>query len=93
MHSTPQSHSAAPAPNAGKPIYNQSDERNVARYDFEGGGFVRISVGGAIETEQALSMAEKLIDLKRKEIKARNERSQNTTSPETNSNDESEYDA
>ncbi|MBC7101919.1 MAG: hypothetical protein H5U13_01650 [Parvibaculum sp.] len=93
MHSTPQSHSAAPTPNAGKSLYNQFDERNVARYDFEGGGFVRISVGGAIETEQALSMAETLIDLKRKEIEARNEKTKNSGPVETNSGDEVEYDA
>lgn len=93
MHSTPQSHSTAPAPNTGKPVYNQSDERNVARYDFEGGGFVRISVGGPIETEQALSMAETLIGLKRAEIEARNERARNTLPSDANSSDESEYDA
>lgn len=81
MHSTPQSHSTAPAPNTGKPVYNQSDERNVARYDFEGGGFVRISVGGPIETEQALSMAETLIGLKRAEIEARNERARRSYGP------------
>jgi hypothetical protein len=49
----------------------QGDERSLGRYDFEGGGFVRITAGGNIDTEAALEMAETLITLKRKEIARR----------------------
>ena len=49
----------------------KQDERSIARYDFEGGGYVRIIAGGDIGTESALDMAETLLQLKRKEIKAR----------------------
>ena len=48
---------------------NPSSERPLTRYDFEGGAYVRVVVSGDIETEDALEMLEKLISLKREEIK------------------------
>lgn len=50
---------------------NQAGERPLARYDFEGGGHIRIMVGGNIETTEALDMVETLLALKRKEIERR----------------------
>ncbi len=47
------------------------DTRSLGRYDFEGGGFVQIVAGGDIDTNQALTMAQILLDLKRKEIEMR----------------------
>jgi hypothetical protein len=44
------------------------DERPIGRWDFEGGGHVRIVVGGDVDTESALEMAETLIKLKRQEL-------------------------
>jgi hypothetical protein len=59
---------------AGQPVEIQygsaSSERPLARYDFEGGAYVRIVMSGDIETEDALNMLDKLISLKREEIKA-----------------------
>lgn len=49
----------------------QQDERSIGRYDFEGGGYIRILTGGNIATEEALDMAETIISLKRKEIERR----------------------
>jgi hypothetical protein len=48
------------------------DDRQIGRYDFEGGAFVRISVSGDIDTEEALDMVQTIIDLKRKELARRN---------------------
>lgn len=45
-----------------------SAERSIGRYDFEGGGFVRISASSDMDTEAALDMVETLVQLKRKEI-------------------------
>ena len=50
-------------------------ERNLGRYDFEGGGFVQIVTGGDVDTEHALSMIQTLLDLKRNEINARKAKS------------------
>ncbi|MCB2100131.1 MAG: hypothetical protein KDE22_04630 [Rhodobacterales bacterium] len=50
---------------------NHIDERPLARYDFEGGGYIRISAGGNVDTEEALDMAETMIKLKRAEIAKR----------------------
>lgn len=54
-----------------KALLGQQDERSIGRYDFEGGGYVRIMAGGEIATEEALEMAETVIALKRKEIERR----------------------
>lgn len=51
-----------------------TDERPIGRYDFEGGAYVRIVVGGDMDTESVLDMAETLIDLKRKELARRTQR-------------------
>lgn len=50
------------------------DERPIGRYDFEGGSYVRIVVGGDLDTESALDMAETLIKLKRQELARRTQR-------------------
>ncbi|MCH9020705.1 MAG: hypothetical protein IIA73_10135 [Proteobacteria bacterium] len=50
---------------------NQQDERSIGRYDFEGGGYIRILTGGDIATEEALDMAETIISMKRNEIERR----------------------
>lgn len=49
----------------------QYDERQIGRYDFEGGAYVRISAFGEIGTAEALEMAQTIIDLKRKELERR----------------------
>lgn len=79
-----------------KTLLDQQEERAIGRYDFEGGGYIRILTGGDIATEEALDMAETIIDLKRKEIERRkraapiaNEPEENNSSPD----DESEFDA
>lgn len=43
-------------------------ERSLGRYDFEGGRHVRIVASDNLNTEEALDMAETLIELKRKEL-------------------------
>lgn len=50
------------------PTQKQGIERSVARYDLEGGKFIRISVGGDMDTEEVLEWAEELIRFKRKEL-------------------------
>lgn len=42
--------------------------RYLARYDFEDGSFVQITVGGAVSTEAAVDMAETMLKLKREEL-------------------------
>lgn len=49
-------------------------ERPIGRYDYEGGGYVRIAVSGAIDTKEALDMVEILISLKRKELERTKEK-------------------
>ena len=44
------------------------NERQIGRYDFEGGLYVRISASNEIDTEEALEMAETIISLKRQEL-------------------------
>ena len=75
---------------------NQGDERSIGRYDFEGGGYIRILTGGNIATEEALDMAETIIEIKRKEIERRKralpvviEPEENTSSPD----DENDFNA
>lgn len=50
--------------------YSYADsERQIGRYDFEEGRFVRIAASADLSTEEALDMAETIIELKRKELK------------------------
>lgn len=53
---------------------SQEDGRQIGRYDFEEGGFVKIMASPEIDTEEALSMVETLIELKRAEIARRKQR-------------------
>lgn len=57
-----------------KVISNQEDGRQIGRYDFEDGGFVKIVASAEIDTEEALSMVETIVELKRKEIERRKQR-------------------
>lgn len=68
----PQTVSFSPSLAPQKTIVYQDDDRQIGRYDFEGGAFVRISASGDIDTEEALDMAQTIIDLKRKELARRN---------------------
>jgi hypothetical protein len=70
--SQPQSNvSSIPHPTLPIPaVY--TDERPIGRYDFEGGGYVRIAAAGEHETEELLDMAETLIQLKRTELRRKN---------------------
>lgn len=52
-------------------IVDQTNERLVGRYDFEGGSYVRIMAGGDLPTEELLDMVETMVSLKRKEIERR----------------------
>jgi hypothetical protein len=52
-----------------QPVEMTRGDRTVSRYDYEGGGYVRISVGGEIDTDEALDMVETLVSLKRAELK------------------------
>jgi hypothetical protein len=54
-----------------KLLANQDDGRQIGRYDFEEGGFVKIVASPEIDTEEALSMVETIVQLKRKEIERR----------------------
>lgn len=52
----------------------QSDERPLGRHDFDDGSYVRIAVHGDLDTEEALSWVEILIENKRRELKTRSRR-------------------
>jgi hypothetical protein len=52
----------------------QDDGRQIGRYDFEEGGFVKIVASPEIDTEEALNMVETIIQLKRAEIARRKQR-------------------
>jgi hypothetical protein len=56
--------------------FNQTivNEREIGRYNFEGGGFVRISTSPTTDTEEALDMAITVIELKRAELLRRKTR-------------------
>ena len=49
-------------------LISATGERQIGRYDFEGGAYVRVSAGGEIDTDAALDMVQTLIDLKRREL-------------------------
>jgi hypothetical protein len=55
-------------------VIGQYDGRQIGRYDFEEGGFVKITASPEIDTEEALSMVETIVQLKRKEIERRKQR-------------------
>lgn len=57
-----------------------SDEREIGRYNFEGGQHIRIVATHDLDTEEALDMAETIITLKRREL----ERKKRATSSERN---------
>jgi hypothetical protein len=57
-----------------KILSNQEDGRQIGRYDFEEGGFVKIIASPEIDTEDALDMVETMIQLKRNEIALRKQR-------------------
>lgn len=63
--------------------WNQK-KRSLGQYNFEG-GFLQITLWGAIETTDALDMVDTLVALKRKEIADRNEYS--NTSGKNNQKD------
>jgi hypothetical protein len=65
-----------------KPPAIQGDARQIVRYDFEGGGYVQLLVGGSIDTEAALNMTETLLKLKRAELQAKPKTSSPQTSPD-----------
>jgi hypothetical protein len=47
-----------------------SFDRSLGIWEFEGGAFVQIVVGGDVATAEALDMVETLVALKRKELSA-----------------------
>lgn len=51
----------------------EESERQISRYDFEGGQYVRIIATKEIDTEEALDMAQTMIDLKRRELARKKE--------------------
>ena len=59
---------------AQKTVIHQEDGRQIARYDFEEGGFVKITASPEVGTEDALDMVETMIQLKRNEIALRKQR-------------------
>ncbi len=62
---------AAPLSFNMKAVEPIGEERPLARYDFEGGAYIRVVVSGDIETEYAISSLEKLLAMKREEIEQR----------------------
>ena len=88
MHATQHSTSRSDPQSDQKAHFIQGDERQIVQYQFEGGASLRIIVGGDIETEEALSMAETLIALKRKEIESRTRSRANAPDEATNESDE-----
>jgi len=52
----------------------QDGERQLGRWDFEGGSYVRIMIGGDVDTEAALDMVELIVGNKRKELERINAR-------------------
>ncbi|CAJ0878065.1 hypothetical protein AMST5_02935 [freshwater sediment metagenome] len=67
------------------------EERQIGRYDFEGGLYVRISASNEIDTEEALEMAETIIRLKRQELQ-RKKRRESSESAQTDGWHENEDD-
>lgn len=67
-----QPHAAEPSRSPAIPslasITVAENERPIGRYDYEDGSYVRIVARGEIDTEEALSMIETLIQLKRTEL-------------------------
>jgi len=55
-------------------VVGQEVGRQIGRYDFEDGGFVKIVASPEIGTEDALTMVETIVELKRKELVARQAR-------------------
>jgi len=53
----------------------KASERQISLYDFEDGQYVRIVATKEISTEEALDMAETMIELKRKELARKKSRS------------------
>ena len=51
-----------------QPPAPRDDERPIGRWDFEGGGYVRITATDDIDTEEALEMVETIVGLKRREL-------------------------
>ena len=67
----PQRPSAPPSHPAALSFEQAAGERLLGRYDFEGGGSVRVVLSGEMETDEALDMVETLIALKRAELARR----------------------
>jgi hypothetical protein len=81
VHEEPEMHAIAPQPSQPARDIQKAqlaipveDERQIGRYDFEGGLYVRISASKEIDTEEALEMAETIIQLKRQELKRKKRR-------------------
>lgn len=95
-HSPTTMPTAAPAAIVASALLAADGERPIGRYDFEGGGYVRIVARGEIETEEALDMIETLISLKRKELQRKRKlavtepaKSEHVSVPEEDWNDDS----
>jgi len=76
-----QIHPAIPQPpltsqNIGSVTQMPVKEREIIRYSFEGGGFLKIVIDDETDPEEAFDMALTLIELKRAEVKRRKGREQ-----------------
>jgi hypothetical protein len=55
-----------------KPEVIQEDERDIGRWNLEGGGYVRIVASTEVSTEDAIEWARFLLEAKERELKRRN---------------------
>jgi len=60
----------------------QPIERQVGRWDFEGGSYIRIVIGGSVDTAAALEEAELIIQRKRRELDRLNAVRSNLPAPD-----------
>lgn len=93
MHIAPPQAAGTGSAFVPKPLLLNDNERSIVTYSFEGGGVLRIIVGGDIETEEALEMAETQIAIKRNELKLRAARAAKASLAPENKKEESEQNA
>jgi hypothetical protein len=59
-------------------VQADGSERQISRYDFEGGQYVRVLATSEIDTEEALDMVQTMIELKRAELVRKKKRATET---------------
>ncbi len=95
MVDIPRNTATGPLPQSFVPSSQPNvNQREIGRYNFEGGGFVSIVTGVNTDTEEALEMALTVIELKQKELVRRKQRDTDllkNTPPLTGKADEDDF--